>query len=140
MNRLRRFMYGRYGGSDGLNLFLIIASFAILIISTIFGAIAAIPQAVPIVLRIISAILIVLAILRMLSKNINARRNEAYAFSKAARSVKSFFKKLFIPRPDRKTHKYYRCPVCSQQVRVPKGKGKIAIKCPKCGNKFIRTT
>ena len=35
-------------------------------------------------------------------------------------------------------NRYYRCPNCKQTVRVPRGRGKICIKCPKCGEKFIR--
>lgn len=41
---------------------------------------------------------------------------------------------------ERKTHKYYRCPSCHQVLRVPKGKGKIEIRCPKCGGTFIKKT
>ena len=37
-------------------------------------------------------------------------------------------------------HRYFSCPKCHQQVRVPKGKGKIAISCPKCREKFIKKT
>ena len=33
---------------------------------------------------------------------------------------------------------YYRCPKCGQQLRVPRGRGKISITCPKCGNQFIK--
>ena len=39
-----------------------------------------------------------------------------------------------------KTHKYYKCPTCKQVVRVPKGRGKIEINCPKCHTKFIKRT
>lgn len=35
-----------------------------------------------------------------------------------------------------KDHKYFFCPKCGQSVRVPKGAGKIRVKCPKCGEKF----
>lgn len=38
----------------------------------------------------------------------------------------------------RKTHRFYKCPECGQKVRVPKGKGKIAIKCPSCSHKFVK--
>ena len=40
---------------------------------------------------------------------------------------------------DRK-NRYYRCPNCRQTVRVPRGRGKICIKCPKCEEKFVRKT
>ena len=38
----------------------------------------------------------------------------------------------------RKTYRYFSCPHCRQQVRVPKGRGKISITCPKCGTQFIK--
>lgn len=31
---------------------------------------------------------------------------------------------------------YYYCPNCKQQVRVPAGKGKVRITCPRCEHKF----
>ena len=36
-------------------------------------------------------------------------------------------------------HKYYHCPQCSKMLRVPKGKGKIEIRCT-CGRTFVRKT
>lgn len=41
---------------------------------------------------------------------------------------------------DRKTYKYYTCKSCHQTIRVPKGKGKIEIRCPKCSNTFVKKT
>lgn len=40
----------------------------------------------------------------------------------------------------RKTHRFFKCPECGVTVRVPKGKGKIKITCPKCKNAFVRNT
>ena len=37
-----------------------------------------------------------------------------------------------------KLFRFFKCPVCKQKLRVPKGKGKVEITCPKCGNKFIK--
>ena len=38
---------------------------------------------------------------------------------------------------DRLDHKYLTCQSCGQKMRVPRGKGRIAVKCPKCGEKTI---
>ncbi len=43
-------------------------------------------------------------------------------------------------RQDSRYYKYFNCPNCNQKVRVPKGKGKIEITCPKCRTTFIRKT
>jgi predicted phosphohydrolase len=37
-------------------------------------------------------------------------------------------------------HRYFDCPRCRQRVRVPRGKGKISISCPKCHEKFVKKT
>lgn len=37
-------------------------------------------------------------------------------------------------------HRLTECPQCGQKMRVPAGKGEIAVKCPKCSNQFkVRT-
>ena len=41
---------------------------------------------------------------------------------------------------DRKVSRYYICKSCHQQIRVPKGKGRIEIRCPKCNERFIKKT
>ena len=135
MNRLRNFMYGRYG-MDGLNLFLWIFSLVLILIASVFSVIPSIPTIVALVLRILSLILLVLTVFRSFSRNIAARQKENIALTRMWNKIRT----VFQPRPDRKTHKYFRCPKCSQKVRVPRGKGKISIKCPKCGDKFIRNT
>ena len=37
-------------------------------------------------------------------------------------------------------NRYFICPRCRQTVRVPRHKGKIAITCPKCKERFERRT
>ena len=38
----------------------------------------------------------------------------------------------------RKNYRFYKCPQCKQKVRVPKGRGKICITCPKCRTEFVK--
>lgn len=38
----------------------------------------------------------------------------------------------------RKEYRFYKCPGCGQKVRVPRGRGRIAITCPKCRKEFIK--
>lgn len=117
---LRRFMMGRYG-SDKLNMVLLIASVAA-------SVIAALLPWFKIVFLLISYCLMFLALYRMLSRKTYKRYQENRKFLQ-------FFEKI----RDRE-HRYYDCPRCRQQVRVPRGKGKISITCPKCREKFIKKT
>ncbi|MEG1066114.1 MAG: hypothetical protein RSD85_01035, partial [Erysipelotrichaceae bacterium] len=49
------------------------------------------------------------------------------------RNKVNFMKKKW---KDRKDYKYFKCPQCKKNVRVPKGHGNITITCPQCGTKF----
>ena len=117
-----RFMDGRYGG-DKLNITLVWVSLAAYIISLL------IPVAgVKLLLLVVYYGILGWAIFRFLSRNIYKRYEENRKFL------------LFFQKLKDKDHRYYNCPRCRQQVRVPKGKGKISITCPKCREKFIKTT
>lgn len=52
-----------------------------------------------------------------------------------ARAAKRAYEK-----EQKKIYKFYTCSSCGQKVRVPRGKGKIEITCPKCRNTFIKRT
>ena len=118
----RNFMLGRYG-SDKLNVVLLISGIVLMFLGSMLqkftwaGAFTA-----------LGYVALIWCIFRMYSRNIDARRRENSAFL-------NFFNHL----KDRE-HRYYRCPKCHQTVRVPRGCGKINIRCPKCGGEFIKTT
>lgn len=117
-NWLRRFMAGRYG-SDTFNMVILSGA----LVMSILGSILRLP-----VLALLAWLPMVWALYRMFSRNVNRRYQENRRFC-------GFWQHLTD-----KNYRYFRCPKCRQTVRVPRGKGKIAIRCPKCGEKFIKKT
>lgn len=118
---LTRFMYGRYG-TDKLNSLLLGLG-----LGACLGSLFA-PRHVRIALMAISYLLLFWALFRCFSRNTYKRYQENRKF---------LF--LFARVRDRK-HRYFTCPRCRQTVRVPRGKGKIAVTCPKCRERFIKKT
>ena len=130
MNFLRNFMAGRYG-PDHLNTALIILSIAVSLIARLVNFS---------VLVYLSYLFLLLAVLRMLSRNIPKRRAENDRFLRYWSPVKQKCKRLFDKSKNLKTHKFFKCPSCKNNLRVPRGKGKLQITCPKCGERFIKKT
>lgn len=130
MNRFQRFMYGRYG-MDHLSRFLI----GITLLLSIIGSLSK-----KSIIIYISYLFLFFVLFRMFSKNIQQRAKENMIFVQLFQRIINSFQKLKRTFFGTKTHKYYRCPGCRQTIRVPKGKGKICITCPKCRAEFIRRT
>lgn len=130
LEKLRRFMYGRYG-SDGLNLFLMITGL-------VFALIASIARFWPI--NCLSYVLYGYAIFRILSKNIPARQKEYYSFLKVWTPVQKWFRIKKTAIQQRKQYKYFRCPNCRQDLRAPRGRGKILVTCQRCKKQFNQKT
>ena len=119
---LQRFMMGRYG-TDKLNMLLLCVGVVLTVINMFANNLW-----VSLALTVLAYLLMGLAIFRTFSRNTYKRYRENQRFL-------LFFQKL----RDRQ-HRYYDCPRCRQQIRVPRGKGKISITCPKCREKFIKKT
>ena len=114
--KFRRFMAGRYG-SDKLNMAILILAVLLEILYAVFGL-----Q----VLAVLSILLIMLTFFRMFSRNIAKRQKENHFFLELISEAKML----------RKYH-IYKCPGCSQKIRVPrKGGVTVDVSCPKCGTKF----
>lgn len=126
--RLREMMYGRYG-YDELNRFLSISALIFIILALFF------PQ-----FNTLALLLLAVSLYRTYSKNIARRQKELADFL----YFKSKFNQTVLRQKnkfrDRKTHRYFTCPMCKAHLRVPKGKGKIEICCAKCRHKFIKRT
>ena len=120
---LQRFMTGRYGQHDKLNTLILWTGVIIVLVSMFLPA-----GGLTLILPLVSYALLGVAIWRMLSRNIykRARENRRYL--------------NFLERLRDREHRHFTCPKCKQQVRVPRGKGKIAITCPQCREKFIKKT
>ena len=75
---------------------------------------------------------------RIFSRNRGRRYAENARFLQRTAKVRSYFATLGRDMKMRRTHHIYRCPECQQKIRIPRGKGKIAVRCPKCSTEFIR--
>lgn len=117
-----RFMRGRRG-VDKLNLVLLYTGLGFGILGLFIRH-----PGVNLVLTLVSYGLMFLALFRCFSRNTYQRYQEN----------RRFF--LFLQRIRDRKHRYYDCPRCRQQVRVPRGKGKIVIHCPKCKETFMKKT
>lgn len=127
-DKLRRFFMGRYG-MDSLNRLIFVITLVLLIVM-FFWPVRAV--------RLCFWILLVIGYFRCFSRNIAARYGENQKYLKATEKLRSGFRKKKYRFDQRKTYRFYKCPKCRQQVRVPKGKGKISIRCPKCGEQFVK--
>lgn len=75
---------------------------------------------------------------RMFSKNIYKRSAENRIYLEKTYKLRSFFARQKNMLAQRKTHHIYKCPNCKQKIRIPRGKGRIEIRCPKCSATFIK--
>ena len=79
-----------------------------------------------------------LCFFRAFSRNLYKRQRENARFLSVFRGIAARFRLWKRMFRERKTHRYFSCPSCKQHLRVPKGKGKISIRCSKCGQEMIR--
>lgn len=116
----RQFMTGRYG-TDKMNTYILGTGVIVCLLTMLIPWVL-----VDLVLSLLSYVLLFWALFRTFSRNTYKRYQENRRFL------------LFLDRIKDREHKYFSCPKCRQPVRVPKGKGKIAITCPKCRERFVR--
>ncbi len=120
-----RLMAGRYGG-DQLNL-LLAALYIIFYLVYVFTRL--------IVFELLALILIAVSLYRSLSRNLEARRAENNKFLQFVRPIGRRWN-TFRSRAHDREHRYFKCPNCGQQMRVPRGKGRITVHCRSCGAVF----
>ena len=91
------------------------------------------------ILSLLSTLVAAWCIYRMFSRRIDRRRAENAKFMTVAGPAIRWFKLRRTIHRD-KEHRYFKCPNCGQQLRVPRGKGKITINCRNCGVSFEEKT
>lgn len=126
--KLRRFMMGRYG-VDYFSRFTLTASLIFLILSTLtkFS-----------LFQLMFWGFLFYTYYRIFSRNIAKRREENNWYLNKTYKARNFILRQKNSLAQRKTHHIYKCPNCKQKIRVPRGKGKIEITCPKCRISFIK--
>lgn len=122
---MRRFMYGRCG-VDQLNIFLLITAVVLNLVALILSRLGALCAVIGMLVNLISYGVLFWYLFRFLSRNLEKRILENRRFL------------TWKTRVTDRQNRYYRCPNCKQTVRVPRGRGKVRINCPRCSEKFIR--
>ena len=125
MNFFRKLMYGRYG-SDQLSFFLLILYVVLILLSGL-------PHLE--LLSWVALAVLLWDLFRMFSRRIDRRRAENARFLALAGPVVRWIRLRHNIHRD-KEHRYFKCPNCGQQLRVPRGKGKITVTYRSCGATF----
>jgi len=124
--KLQRFMMGRYG-ADQLYRFMIFVALILMIVNLFYTHIA---------LWITSMVILLLSIIRTMSRNITARRKENGVYLKVTKKLFGFIPRWIRRFKDRKTYVYKHCPSCKATLRLKKIKGPHTVECPNCFNDF----
>ena len=85
---------------------------------------------------IVGYAIIAYGIWRILSKNKYKRQRELFVFENCLFTVKQKFYRYESSISDFRKYKVFKCPKCSQKLRIPRKKGNVAITCKKCGTEF----
>ena len=131
---IERFMYGR-NGADHLCVALLVCYVLLTLLQTILVILFPFQQMVSSVTSVLLLLIAIVMLFRIFSRNLEKRRRENQKFlSWWAPKQRSFT--AWRARLRDKDHKYFRCRRCGVRCRVPRGKGRIEITCPKCGGKI----
>lgn len=126
INKVQRFLNGRYG-PDELYKFMLIICLIIIIVNMFVNSV---------ILRVLELIVFGIALYRFLSKKKSKRIKENNKYLEFKGKIKGYFDYQKKKYKDRNTHMYKKCPKCGQKLRLPLKKGIHTVKCPNCKEKF----
>ena len=128
-DKVLRFMYGR-DGVDQFSKCLVVLGILFLLLSgfTRNGGI----------FYLLSLAILVYSYFRMFSRNHSKRYAENQLYLKYTAGIRKKISAIRYGFSQRKHYHIYKCPSCGQKIRIPRGKGKIEIRCPKCNAHFIK--
>lgn len=128
--KLQQFMLGRYG-VDSFSKFLMGVALFLCILEIFLDSA---------ILNLGFSLIVIYVYFRMFSRNYNKRYQENLKYLQIKNKVVAKFNSEKSLMKQRKTHHIYKCPTCSQKIRIPRGKGRICITCPKCKTEFTKTS
>lgn len=126
--KMQRFMYGRYG-FDELSRITLAVSIACMVVSVFVRG--------PL-FYLLGIAAIVYTYYRAFSRDITRRQSENQKFRNMRYQLAIKKSEKVRHQEQKKIYRFYKCPSCKQKVRVPKGRGKICITCPKCKMEFVK--
>lgn len=127
---LSKLLHGRYGVDQ--------FSVALMFMSVLFSLLFTFTDWT--IFYIISSVILIYAIYRIFSKNFTKRQRENQLWNKYYFSFRRKTDKCIRRAKDFPHYRYYTCLNCKQTIRIPRGKGRIEIRCPKCGYSFRSKT
>lgn len=130
--KILRFMQGRHG-VDQFAKFTMSAALVCLVLSMFFRI-----RIVMLILDYTGLVLLGYTYFRVFSRNLQRRSEENRKYLQKTDKIRKRMTQEKRMMEQRKVYHIYKCPECQQKIRIPRGKGKIEISCPKCGKKFIK--
>lgn len=85
---------------------------------------------------IIGLTLIIFSATRCISKNVYSRQRELQGFERFLNTLQNKVRNFKPSIGYSRQYKVFKCPNCSQKLRVPRKQGKIVVTCKKCGTEF----
>lgn len=133
--KVEKFMNGR-NGTDQLSNFLLLCAFSLLIATIVISSVSSRNATIIASLQGVALALLMLSYARVFSRDLQKRRRENMKYLQITTKVRGRFRAGWRRLKMRRNYKLFVCPGCKTVLRVPKGKGRINLTCPKCHARF----